>query len=100
VRGTSLDLEKPEEGKPTHLTRAEAQAQPGLIGPPSGAMPPQLAAHAAAARAVSDGESADGPPLKESAGDQLAADWRRVSAQWTADYERRRRQALAELPVG
>jgi hypothetical protein len=41
----------------------------------------------------------DGPPLKESA-DQLAADWRRVSAQWTADYERRRRQALAELPSG
>ncbi len=67
VRGTSLDPEEPQEGKPTQLTRGEAQTQPGLVGPSSGAMPPQLAAHAAAARAVSDDGSPDGPPPKESA---------------------------------
>ncbi len=111
LKGSSLDVEEPAPGKPLSLVKQEKPAlQPGLIGAPQpGAMPPQLAAHAAAAKAVAGAPAAapgapGQPPVpakaavKESAGDVIAADWARLSAQWTDEYQRRRRLALAELP--
>jgi hypothetical protein len=103
VKGSSLDMEEPEQGQPTKLIKPE-KPEPvvGVPGaaPVPGVTPPQLATHAqAAAGAGENGEQPQkpaGPPVRES--DALNGDWRRVASRWANDYERRRRRALAELP--
>jgi hypothetical protein len=113
VRGSDLAVDEPKEGQAITLHKPEAPP-PGAPGaaPAPGVTPPQLAAHAAAASAAAGSPPTEQPgtpptppagggkggPVKEAAEDPVAADWRRVSALWTAEYEARRQRALAELP--
>jgi hypothetical protein len=112
VKGSSLDVDEPSDGKPAHLSKPEPVIGPAGAPPAPGVTPPQLAAHAAAAAgAAAPGEPGQPPkpppgqagkaaaPVKE-AEDTIGADWRRLSAAWTASYAARRRRALAELPTG
>lgn len=90
VKGSDLDIAEPEDGKAARLEKAPPAPIPPALAPFTGqsgsGKPPAP-------------DDAAGEHLGESAPDPIAADWRRLSTAWTAQYQQRRRQALDELPV-
>lgn len=88
AKGTSLDVEEPETGKPMKLLKPEPEPVPDVLKPFAGNEPTADPTHP---QSGDDG----GLDQRESA---FAADWQRVSEAWTQEYRARRRRALDELP--